>query len=576
MCYVAALIPCMVMAFAQPALSRVDEQAHIDVITQYAGGKWPSGVTVVTPDTIDLMRITQTFGWNAAVPAPRPPYDRPQPRPPHMTLAAQQLWITRHFWQYSYEATQPPLYYMFATPAWVAIRSIGGPLPAVYALRFLNALLAALMAPLTLVLAMQLAPARRWLALAAAVIAGSVPGTVINLTQVTNDTLAIVLGAAALVMAVRLVRRGGGYRTVLAMGLLLGLGVVTKVTAAGLVVALAFAVVVAKPRGQAWRRLGLLVATIGVCLAPWLALNVATFGSLTQQAAAVSLNTTPVHQPSFGAVVVELLYLLVTGIAGEPLSAAMRPAFPLLAVGLVALGLAGAGWLRALRAGSPRSGQLWTVVLAVIAEIGFTCLIPAFLGSGFNAPGRYAASALGGLVILLALGISRELRTPARNVVAGCVVLACIATALTADLASGLRPYATELSGPPASAATVPLSASAAVDGFTVSVDRAGFDRRGQDLWIHVAAVNLGSGYAEWDPLASASVGGTEVGVADGRQVNQFAGRLDPGHSTAGWLLIALPANTDDASALSLRFADVATSNYSHVQSILVPLPIDR
>src|SRR6266513_5433214 len=83
-----------------------------------------------------------------------------QPMPSGLTPDAQVLWIRRHGWQFSYEAFQPPLYYVAALPAWLIGRTIGGPLGAVYAVRVFDALLAALLAPMAMLIALRIWPTR--------------------------------------------------------------------------------------------------------------------------------------------------------------------------------------------------------------------------------------------------------------------------------------------------------------------------------------------------------------------------------------------------------------------------------
>src|SRR5205823_15105714 len=108
----------------------------------------------------------------------------------------------RHGWQFSYEAFQPPLYYVAALPAWLIGHTIGGPLGAVYAVRVFDALLAALLAPMAMLIALRIWPMRDRAGWAAAVLSAILPGVALNLTSVTNDVLVSVLGGACILVAI--------------------------------------------------------------------------------------------------------------------------------------------------------------------------------------------------------------------------------------------------------------------------------------------------------------------------------------------------------------------------------------
>jgi len=157
--YAIGLVPALAVALGQPVWSRVDEAAHYDVIAQYAAGVYPhDSVTTIRPETLQVMQQTGVYGFvvdNS--------YQRPdagfQAMPSGLSDAEHVVWIRRHGWQYSYEAFQPPLYYALALPAWKIGDRLGGALGALYGVRIFDALLAALLAPLAMLIALRLWPA---------------------------------------------------------------------------------------------------------------------------------------------------------------------------------------------------------------------------------------------------------------------------------------------------------------------------------------------------------------------------------------------------------------------------------
>jgi hypothetical protein len=130
-----------------------------------------------------------------------------------------------------YEAHQPPLYYLLG--AGVFRLSGGDLLP----LRLLSATLGALFIVLIYAIVRLIFPGRPALALGAAAFTAFLPMHVAQAASVNNDALAEVLLAAILLLSIRYVklatlgpRRPAG-RDALAIGLLLGLALVTKVSA---------------------------------------------------------------------------------------------------------------------------------------------------------------------------------------------------------------------------------------------------------------------------------------------------------------------------------------------------------
>lgn len=183
-----------------------------------------------------------------------------------------------------YESYQPPLYYLLATPVyWLS----GGSL---LALRLLSVVIGAGVLVL-LYRALELVfPGKPLITVSATAFAALLPMHVALMAAVTNDGLAELLIMASLLIFLGWMRahfRGSdqGNRPLLALGLLLGLGLLTKVYAYGLLLVLCCAIVLV-----VWRRAGqslaqgvrtaLWTATPAVVLAaPWWARNWVLYGA---------------------------------------------------------------------------------------------------------------------------------------------------------------------------------------------------------------------------------------------------------------------------------------------------------
>ncbi len=130
-----------------------------------------------------------------------------------------------------YEAHQPPLYYLLGA---AVFRLTGGEL---LPLRLLSVALGALFIALIYAMVRLIVPGRPELALGAAAFTAFLPMHVAQSASLNNDALAEVLLAAILLLAIRFVKlallgpRPPAGRDALAIGLLLGLALVTKVSA---------------------------------------------------------------------------------------------------------------------------------------------------------------------------------------------------------------------------------------------------------------------------------------------------------------------------------------------------------
>ena len=156
-------------AVRTPAWQAPDEPAHYNVVRQLANGRLP----VIELGDYDQEYIMKVVFSNPAFAAEFP------------------------LEPMSYEDWQPPLYYLLQTPVFLLT---GGSLAA---MRFFSLLLGAGVVGLAYVLALQLFPGQRWLALTTAVFVALLPQHLAIMASANNDVLAELIIAAVLVVLVR-------------------------------------------------------------------------------------------------------------------------------------------------------------------------------------------------------------------------------------------------------------------------------------------------------------------------------------------------------------------------------------
>ena len=241
----------LVTVFRFPVFALVDEAAHYDYVQTIAEeGRLPDLRTeLVSPATAALDEGTYP------APARTDPADR--------GLAGR-----------SYEAFQPPLYYLVAAGPFAAA---GSPMAAVRALRLLGAALLALAAYLLWRLARG-SPA----VFAVALCFLLWPGVVVRTVTASNAALELPMALGAL-LALRAAHERRDGRVLVLAGALVGLGLLTRLSLVVLVPALA---AVALPYLRDGRRgaAALALALPALLLAPWMASNVDRYGAPTASA----------------------------------------------------------------------------------------------------------------------------------------------------------------------------------------------------------------------------------------------------------------------------------------------------
>ena len=326
--------------------------------------------------------------------------------PEGLSDAEHVLWIRRHGYQYSYEAFQPPLYYALALPAWLAGDAAAGPVGALYAVRVFDALLAALLAPLSLLIALALMPDRA-MSRGAALLTAILPGVALNLTSVTNDVLVSVLGAACILVAV-----GGRWspRRVVLVGLLFGAALLSKTTAVGLAPALAVALL-QRSRGGGLRSLIGGLAIAGALFVPWVVSNLAIYGEVITTREQLAMSAFPARTTSLDFWSVSTLHSFVTFWTGDPFLS-LPGAVPLALLAAFITALALAGLVRRWRQQSIGIGRGLMLVVGLAAAGAGVVSVSSPVLAAFDAPGRLAYAGVCAVMALVAVGLWIETPSP--------------------------------------------------------------------------------------------------------------------------------------------------------------------
>lgn len=566
--YVIGLAPALAMALSQPVWSPIDEAAHYDVIAQYAAGVYPhDAVTTIRPETLEVMKQTDVYGFVLENAFARPDLANGfQTVPPGLPLSAHVLWIRRHGFQFSYEAYQPPLYYLVALPAWIAGDRLGGAMGAVYAVRVFNALLASLLVPLTMLIAGRLWPLNNAVAWTAGLMTAVLAGRSLNLTAVTNDVLTSVLGAACILVAIS--GRWTSRRAVL-LGVLFGAAMLTKITSIALAPALALALMQHRRDGGP-KAVALSAIAAGICFIPWLGANLAMYGELLPTKEQLEMSAFPSSSTDPSIWFVSTLHSFVTFWTGEPfLMLPGAPALAFVALFLVALALAGLvhTWRRRL----PEISRDTLLVLGVAALGAWAVSLTSPVLASFSAPGRLAYVGLGPVIALLVAGLRFELRSPLlRRAMIG---LFAGLSALGLALLIYPAPSVPANPGHPVIARAQQLQASGSFDHLRVDVQTCAVDVAG-DAWLALNLVNDGSRPVEWRQSVEVDSSGRSIATSDFKRSTQLREALQAGTTYSGWFWVGPSSKLQHLDDSTILLRDVAADDYSQIGTVTVRTPL--
>ncbi|HUV05710.1 MAG TPA: glycosyltransferase family 39 protein [Armatimonadota bacterium] len=320
-----------------------------------------------------------------------------------------------------YEYHQPPLYYLMGVPFYLAGRLSGLANPAEM-VRLLSLLLGGLSILIAYAAVRAALPEEKGLPLAVAGFVALLPTHVMLSSSVSNDPLAeVVFGLALLVIAGMLVD-GPKWRRTVGLGLVLGIGLLTKTTCVLLFPVALLAYLLAWQRGTLAAKsvAGHLGAAVGVSLiigAWWLVRNQAIFGdpfamsqfqrAFQHTATLESLLSKGWSWGVYSALVGAWTFASFWGVFGH--MKVFMPTWTYCALAAISIA-AGIGSLRStvrIRATSVASRDVLlvygvTIALVLLAFIRFNLTF-------FQAQGRYLYPALIPISVLWALGISELL-----------------------------------------------------------------------------------------------------------------------------------------------------------------------
>jgi 4-amino-4-deoxy-L-arabinose transferase-like glycosyltransferase len=559
----------------------IDEAQHFDFIVQLGHGVYPTAdETLITADTLQVMRSTGAFrAFYLPGTYPIPDLTDIGPPPPSMSARANAAWMLRHMWQLSHESVQTPGYYLSMVPVWWAADRLGGPFAAIYALRVANALILAVLAPMAVMVARVLAPARPDVAVVAALFAILLPGLDLNGTRVGNDALAAAVGGLIVLLVVRWAGERWTWRRATLMGLLLGLGLMVKLTLVGLIPALILSALWGRGAIQ-WSNLGrgaLSGAIAVVLLVPWFLVNLQKYGGLVGGSRTARLSDAVPGQLTATFAPLDVAVFHFTYWTGEPWGAlplaGVMAIFASLIVLMMPVGVA--TLLRSRDVAVPRA-SVAVGVAAVTGLSALSLLLPAIAGFEYVGPGRYAYPALPAAAVLLAIGVLMVLPNAfARRAVVA--AYAGLAVAMLAGGAAGLpiRPSAGART-PPALAKTLEVGASGRLAGVTITLDRVVLDPNAKATWLAVTVTNSSSEEAEWTVPPKVSVGQTAA-ASQYLQSTQLPGDIDAGQTVKGWLYVPLdPSALSAGGTLQVTFSDVAGDGYRTFGDVVIDIPVDQ
>jgi hypothetical protein len=186
----------------------------------------------------------------------------------------------------AYEALQPPLYYWLMAPV-VSLLKGSGLLAQVMVLRWICILIASFAVPLTFAIALEGFRSEP-LALSCAALVAVMPGFAGNAARISNEPLSILLFSLLAWIGLRIIGRAADIRNAVALGAVLGLGLLTKAYFLTALPAV-FLLVVYKYRKA--RMPALAMSVVAAALAGWWYVrNLVTTGTLAGLAESVTLH----------------------------------------------------------------------------------------------------------------------------------------------------------------------------------------------------------------------------------------------------------------------------------------------
>ena len=410
-------------ALMQPVWSRVDEAQHFHYV-QYLVEQQTlpvQGETFISPEVVDVSLAEAQWGWRPAGTTSTPTTLDPDDWttvPEGLNDHDREQWVRWNLWHFNYEAMQPPLYYAVNAPLYMALPDDA--YVRLYAMRIVAAVMAATIIPITYLLAKETFPDSRLVLYGAPLGAMLIQGYPLNMSQVTNDALAIPLAGATILVLARTLSRGVSWQRTLLAGALIGASLLAKMTTVFLVpVALtAFGLAYAFRSERLGRAAAHAVLVITIALAfvsPWIIHNLWHYGDATGVSAARPLMSSFFMSPLVSIETLRVNELWPTFWFGEPIWPRLPFSYTRYSVmgisAAVGAGLTGLLYYLSRGRGEARSLQPRVLFLVFTFVIGFAVNLVLPFGSGIGGvPGRYLYPLIPVIAFLLVFGIDRLLR----------------------------------------------------------------------------------------------------------------------------------------------------------------------
>ena len=189
LCFVGALRT-FLYAAAFPFFSNGDEDLHFDLIVRYSDGRIPRNFDVLSNDALNLISL---YASPEFLQTPDQFQDGKFPAPLWKQSPAEAkpvIEVTKAGWssEINWEASQPPLYYALAAFWWKTEQLLGlNGIQGLYWIRFLNALLVAILVAIGFVAARTVAPGSASLRVGTALLLAFIPQDAFYV--MTNDVL---------------------------------------------------------------------------------------------------------------------------------------------------------------------------------------------------------------------------------------------------------------------------------------------------------------------------------------------------------------------------------------------------
>ncbi|MGB2896344.1 MAG: glycosyltransferase family 39 protein [Anaerolineales bacterium] len=314
---------------------------------------------------------------------------------------------------YSYEGYQPPLYYLLMVPIYRLVQ--GSMLERLFALRWATVALSSLTIALTYSLANKLSGSKR-VAFLAALILLSIPERTVAVSRVNNDALLEIFGALYLWLSLRAIIETPNDRDSVLLGLVLGLGTLTKMTMLPLVIALPFVFYTSHKTYSPRRGLGLSLGSAAVLILPLIFYNLQQFGDITGFGGIAPMLNFPAPVLSVMAFLDSLvrLFIYFWGILWQSARATINPTFTVLYGILFLISCLSISGLRlALRPNPEYEGDrrrvisIWLLITVTIVYAVFT-LFSYWRGLVPIVQGRFLLPVTPAIAVLLVLGVRRS------------------------------------------------------------------------------------------------------------------------------------------------------------------------